>query len=573
MDMITRNFLNDFAENKNLKSLPESERFEMFVNYCVIKKEYDSISFELKNTLTGEATQGIDGISIIVNNNLCDSVQKIKDLIEINRVLNVRFVLIQSKRSSKFQGTEIEGFFRWIKGFFNGDEGLFKSEQMKNFIEMKEFIFQNSKYMKERNPICNIYYATTGKWVGDKNLIKVIDDNINELEGTNLFDTVKFFPCDAREIQSMYRKTRDPIEATINFERRVTLPSIPDIKVAYSGMLPFNEFKKIIIDETGKIKSVFDDNIRDYLEQDDNPVNKDINSTIMDEKFGFFSILNNGVTVVAEQIAGAGDDLTITNYQIVNGCQTSHVLYENRDVEGIDKVYIPLKIIITDNENIKSQITRATNNQTAVAVEQLEALTEFQKNLEIFYNALPNDDNKLYYERRTNQYIGKEILEYRIINIETQVKVFSAMFLDNPHLVAGYYGKLTKEMGNLMFDPEHKYMPYYTSALSYVVLEELFNNNQIKDKLWRMRYHMLMLFRINVTKKRLPPFNSGAMDEYCKEIINVLNNRETALEVFLSIQSFIQSEEVDLDLNDRKTPERKKTTNILEETILESKIK
>ena len=45
-------------------------------------------------------------------------------------------------------------------------------------------------------------------------------------------------------------------------------------------MIPFSEFKKIIIDDSGKMKSVFNDNIRDYLEQENNPVNTDIALTL-----------------------------------------------------------------------------------------------------------------------------------------------------------------------------------------------------------------------------------------------------------------------------------------------------
>lgn len=106
---------------------------------------------------------------------------------------------------------------------------------------------------------------------------------------------------------------------------------------------------------------------------------------------------------------------------------------------------------MTNDYDIKSQITRATNNQTAVGIEQVEALSEFQKNLELFYNALQQDEFKLFYERRTNQYGDTDIEGYRIINIEAQIKVFAAMFLNKAHQVSGYYGKLTKNMEGRIF--------------------------------------------------------------------------------------------------------------------------
>jgi hypothetical protein len=540
------------------------DQFEWFANYCIVNKEYDSIRFELKSTLTGRGTQGIDGVAIIVNNKLCSTVQEIEDLIQMNRILNVTFVFIQSKISAKFEGTEIEGFLRWVKVFFDDDaEEVFKTDEMKNFIDMKNYIYNNSQFMKERNPICKLYYVCNGSWQNDDSLVTIIEKNKSELDNTNLFEKVEFQPCDSKKLQNLYRKTKEPNSAKIHFEKKVSLPPIPGVEVAYSGLLPFSEYRKIIIDDDGNMKSVYDDNIRDYLEQDDNPVNKDINDTLKEGKFEHFCILNNGVTVVAEQISGAGDNLFITNYQIVNGCQTSHVLYDNRNKEGIERVYIPLKIIITNDYDIKSQITRATNNQTAVGIEQLEALSEFQKNLELFYNALPNDDLKIFYERRTNQYRDSDIESYRIINIETQIKVFAAMFLNKAHQVAGYYGKLTREIGGEIFDSEHKLEPYYISSITYTMIEDAFNKGIISDELWRLRYHILMLYRMVSAGPNIPPMNSKKIIEYCNKIIDSLKNKDIFSDIIMQSVNLIMNASHEINIKDRKVSERKSTTDTL----------
>ncbi|RZJ98819.1 MAG: hypothetical protein EOO46_23985, partial [Flavobacterium sp.] len=190
MDSITRSFLNDFVENKSISHLDYSKQFEYFVNFCVINKEYDSISFDEKLCSTGNSTQGIDGIGIIVNNKLCNSVSEIQQLIELNRMLTVTFVIIQAKTSSKFEGSQIESLFRWTKTFFSISPDLFATEEMRNFIDMKEFIYANSRFMRERNPICSIYYCTTGKWNDDANLLSSIASNKKELEDLSLFDKV-----------------------------------------------------------------------------------------------------------------------------------------------------------------------------------------------------------------------------------------------------------------------------------------------------------------------------------------------------------------------------------------------
>ena len=571
MDAITKSFLGEFVESKNYHSFDLSDQFEMFTNFCVINKEYDSVSFDEKQISTGKAVQGIDGIGIIVNNKLCSSKKEIEELINLNRLLTVTFVLIQSKTSSKFEGTQIDNFFRWTKVFFDENPKIFTTDEMKNFIEMKEFIYKNSKYMKERNPICNLYFCTTGKWIDDdKNLNKIISTNKRELDSLNLFDKIEFFATDSKKIQKLYRKTKEPVEAEIKFEKKVTIPTISKIKVAYSGMIPFSEFKKIIIDESGKMKYVFNDNIRDYLQQENNQVNTDIANTIRAGDLDSFCIYNNGVTIVADEISGAGDNITITNYQIVNGCQTSNVLYENRNVAGIENMHIPIKIIVTDDNEIKSKITRATNNQTAVDAVELEALTEFQRNLEFYYESLIKDDYKLYYERRTNQFKNIDIPMNKIINRENQIKVFSAMILDKPHLVAGYYGKLIKDMGEEIFHNSHDHLLYYLSALTYYKFEEYCNKNIFDKVARRFRYQILLIFRFIINSSKVPHLNNKkSIEIFAEPILTILKNDSLAISKFEEAVNFLKSNELNLDFNDRKTVERKNTTDIIIEKLKE----
>lgn len=575
MDVITKGFLNDFIERKGYSKIKESDQFEYFCNFCVINKEFDSISFDEKIISTGNSTQGIDGIGIIVNNKLCSNSSEIKQIMELNRVLTVTFVFIQSKSSSSFNNQQIENFCRWTKNFFSEESTLFTTDEMKNFIEMREFIYSNTRLMKERSPICKLYFCTTGKWLNDPNLISVIESNRKEIENLDKFKEIEIIPIDHLDLQNLYRKTKEPVEATIKFERRVNIPTINEITVAYSGLLPFSEFKKIIIDETGKMKSVFDDNIRDYLEQSTNPVNKDISKTIQNGDLEQFCILNNGVTIVAEEITGSGETITLSNYQIVNGCQTSNVLYENRMIDGIDNMHIPIKIIVTNNKVIKSQITRATNNQTAVNAVELEALSDFQRDLEDYYNSLDKDDFKLYYERRTNQYKNSEEIPLnRIINRETQLKTLSSMFLNNPQNVTGNYGRIIEKMGIEIFNSEHDYFPYYISSLTYYQLEKLLLENKLLTKSKRFRYHILLIYRFLITKVVTPNLKDRSkMIKTCNQILDVLKDKNQSFEIFKAAAEFIESEELNIDFNDRKAVERKDTTELIIEKLIEKYLK
>lgn len=531
---------------------------------------YGSNDFDLEEITTGKATQGIDGIAIIVNQKFVNTIEDIDTLIEYNKSISVKFVLIQAKTSSSFDNTEIGNLLTYSKLFFSDDTSMFRTAEMQHFIELKEYIFSKGDKLK-KNPELFLYYVTLGTWTDDENLRATISVGKESLRGTNLFSNISFEPCGSEKIQDLYRKTKEKLKATFKFEKRITMYSINDDEVGYSGVLPFKEFKKLIIDENGATKAVFEDNIRDYLGP--NPdVNKNITETIKTGNVNAFSMLNNGITVVTSSIIISGDIATIEDYQIVNGCQTSNVLIENMDsVEGIDELIIPIRIIATKDENLKNDITRATNSQTAIKKDQLEALSTFQKKLEEYYKTY-RDEDALVYERRTGQYRDSNIPKNRIVTIAMQIKTVAAMFLDEPSGVSGQYGTVAKRVGNKIFKTADKEIIYYVSSLALYKIENLFRTHKIDKKYRRARYHAMMLFRMLVSTEEMPRFNARKMENYCKNILEVLENNAECERIFCGIVAYIASKDGELDIMDRKCFERKETTEYLKNCLDEIKI-
>ena len=269
----------------------------------------------------------------------------------------------------------------------------------------------------------------------------------------------------AEEIQNYFRKTFSELTATFKFEKKVVMYSQNEDEIGYCGVLPFSEFSKIILDDDNALKPVFEDNIRDFLGANTD-VNKAIEETIASGDNNSFSQLNKGIMIVTSSSNLSGDIMTIRDYQIVNGCQTSHMLFEHPNEDGsINNLMIPIRIISTKNEELKNRITKATNNQTAIKKEQLEALSTFQKKLEEYYKTYTEPNEKLYYERRSGQYRNSNnILKSRIVTIPVQIKTVTAMFLNNPHGVSGQYGTIAKNVGNRLFKTADKSIIYYTSA-------------------------------------------------------------------------------------------------------------
>jgi hypothetical protein len=270
-------------------------------------------------------------------------------------------------------------------------------------------------------------------------------------------------------------------------------------------------------------------------------------------------LLNNGITIIAEENKGRGDRFILSNYQIVNGCQTSNVLFSNRYLDGIDSLFIPIKLIITDDQDIRDKIIVSTNNQTQIKAEQLLALTSFQKGLEEFYK---NMDDGLHYERRKSQYsFDASIKKKTIIDIREQIKTYVSMFLEEPHVVSGYFGKVYKDRSGQIFQKEHKYEPYYLSGLTHYKFKMFINSKKIDRKYNKARYHIFMLFRkIAEPNEKVEPFNNKII-KYSNAIIKILRNDKQCLKHFMNAIEVIDSSGI--NINDQKEIYKKSTTNVL----------
>lgn len=563
MDRVTESLVSDFIQKYELKSKGETFDFERFSNYSILKNMFNN-DFEIEDISTGK-NQGIDGISIIVNNQFITNVNEILDIVEETKILDVQFIFTQCKTSKKFEGSEIGNMFFTIKDFFSEAPSLPMTKEVELKFEIKEELFKNFQLMTKGNPTSYLYYVSLGKWQEDDSLSAIIDKNKEELNDTGYFENVQFYPCDAKYIQKLYRKTSEESSAEFSFDTSpVNLPEIPNVDESYLGLLKFAQYKNLILDENGKIKNVFYDNVRDYL--GDNPINLKIDKTLKENKFSIFHLLNNGITIVADtKNASKGNQFSIRNYQIVNGCQTSHTLFNNKDLSGIDELQIPVKLIFTKNENVKSQITIATNSQTNITEEQLLAFSDFQKNLEEFYKSFTGEQ-KLYYERRTGQYSSDQtILKSKVVAIKNQIKAVSSMFLNSPHLASGYYGKLFKTVKDKIFKERHELLPYYTSSYFLYRFEKYIRSGEIDRKYNKARYHIMMLFKMIIANGKTFELNNKKIDIVCNKIIDSFNSIAEFKNIFNKVISTINSSRI--DINNPKALYQKANTEILTNTF------
>lgn len=521
MDRITQSLLNEFCQEYSLTSLAEDRRFEHFSAYLAVSRHY-SEAFTTTDIVTGSGGDtGIDAIAVIINGSLVTDAEMVEELASTNGYLDVSFIFVQAERSSSFETSKIGQFSFGVVDFFSDKPSLSRSQAVQDAAAVMQAVYERSSRFRRGNPSCRMFYVTTGKWVGDSTLQARQEAAIADLNELQLFRDVEFIPVDADLIRSMYQQTRNSISREFTFQDRIVVPDIPGVSEAYLGIIPALDFLPLIQDESGELmRSIFYDNVRDW--QDYNPVNSDIRDTLKsDTRRNSFALLNNGITVIAKTLRATGNKIYLEDYQIVNGCQTSHVLYHQKnDIDST--VMVPLRLISTQDEDIIAAIIRATNRQTEVRAEQLLALSDFQKKLERYFETFP-DGKILYYERRSRQFSNLQGIEKtRIVTPSNLIRAFASMFLEEPHRTTRNYKALRDRVGDTIFGSDHRLEPYYLAAAAQYRLEFLFRNQLLDAKYKPARYHILLAFRMLSNPSKTPRMNSHEMQRFCDEMMEVI---------------------------------------------------
>lgn len=531
MDPVTQSLVTDFCESNSLTNLDASDQFEHFSAYSVFSSRFPE-EIETPDSVCGDGGDlNVDAFAVKINGRFVVDAQVVDDILSMSGAMDVEFLILQAKSSSKFDGAAVLALGdNLVKEVFSETQSLPFNDDIKRFLGIKDKIYQNAAKLKD-NPVCRVFYTCTGTWKGDAYITSIISRKKEELEDTNLFSEVSFELLGARELQKLYRQTKTSISRTIKIDNLVTLPAIKGVEASYLGILPASEFLKLLEDDDGDmLRTVFVDNVRDF--QGVNPVNEDIAKTIQDGDLDQFVLRNNGITIVAKGIRPTSSQYLLEDYQIVNGCQTSHVIFENRSVISGD-LHVPVKLIHTEDEDVAQAIIKSTNKQTQVDENDLLAFTPFQHDLEDFY-AAKSGDFRLFYERRGKQFARSEGIEKgRIVTKGIQLKNYASMFCDVPNQAGRYQGTLLKNNSARVFQNDHRPDPYYTSAFAAYRFEIAIRRLDVTERGIRpFKFYILLAFRYRYEEQDFPGAKSKKCESYSQKLLNHLKDQQCSKIVF-----------------------------------------
>lgn len=358
----------------------------------------------------------------------------------------------------------------------------------------------------------------------------------------------------ASALQRLYRAAITASEVSIDFEKNIALPSNDAVEEGYIGYLPGNELLKIVsvFDAEGDImslnKSVFFDNIRDY-----NPgskINREISDTLSSGSGNDFIFRNNGVTVVAKSIKRTANKFRIQDFQVANGCQTSNILFNNR--EYVSEVSVPFRLIGTKDEDFIFSIISGTNKQNAVRPEQFWSLLPFMKNLEEVCRTEP-DFRRIFLERRENQYRSENVERARIVQMQPLYKAITATLLAQPHKAARNYKSEIQERISELFEEGCDVRPAYAIAYLHYRLEFLWRNQRVPlgTKLYRF-YIMDAVSRVILNDRDYLALGKKERVDYANDIVSFAATEEKLIAVVQFIAEKMEEQVIALGLADSR---------------------
>lgn len=539
MNRISESLLQSFRAEQGIdESMSTDDAFEHFSAFLTIGPQLEGSIDTTQCVVADDAQPSVDAVGVVTNGVLVQSDDEVDTLGELNGYLDIDFSLVQSKTSAAFQTSVLGDLGDFAERIFTTGPIATDNEKIKSFHALKDFIYTQVKKFKKRNPNLHIYYVSTGQSPKDDRNFEAKQALIKKrLSDTGLFNEITINLIGATELQRRFHQMGNSVTREIDFRRRVALPDIPGVTQAFIGAATISEFKKLLEGDSGNLlSSIFYDNVRDW--QGKNDVNSGMYETLKDQKTrSRFVLMNNGVTVICKRLQQTGDRVVLEDYQVVNGCQTSNVVWSARDIAD-DATFIPLRIVATEDDAVVADIISATNSQTPVSKEQLLAVTDFQKGIENYF--ISHAENPLFYERRSRQFSEKAIEKARIVTPIGLVKAFSSAFLGEPHKTTRDFGSVLKKVPSDIFNEKHKYDPYYLSALIYYWVDQLLRKGKIDKSLRPARYQLIYVARLINGQDELPPLGANKISGYVSKILPKFKNATTAekaLEIPIKIVS------------------------------------
>ncbi|NOZ35735.1 MAG: hypothetical protein GXO80_10615 [Chlorobi bacterium] len=541
--------------NQEKEQHKKALNYEYFVNSIEFYTSQKEINTEsIKQISTGDM-RGIDGCYLLLNNQFfylptkeitdfyADWKESFNESIEKVKHIDAEFIFIQSK-SSRTDLDKFKGFCDAVYDTFSNEESDLSANLQ---VETIKYVF--SEISKKNHAInltlklCAIHKdsRTLTKLTSNSDWKSAIEKQKKELKST-IFSNVNIEIKSGQDYQEELEAILSPNQRNFPIEnlkdRFIEITN--EQATCYLGYLNLKELKTLLTSDGGHLDDVFFDNIR-YFEGmgTSDSVNSKIYKSLDDNK-DIFHLLHNGITITAhsKHFNPQNGNLEIKAFSIINGCQTSNIIWEwikneDKSDEFIQKINIPVKLIISSNNDLRAKVTETANSQNEVKTIQLIAVSDEAKNLQVLFSSEIRNTEKLYYERLSNQYpdVGKS---FKLLTTDI-FRAFYSSFGKSPHKLTVGYGGFEREMlkrkdflgtknnGQSKYDIK----TYHISAILFNYLERYIRSKY--PSLISLRHHFLLLLFISLDNdfiEKCNMYKTKLPEEVYKKALALVKNKK-----------------------------------------------
>ena len=170
-------------------------------------------------------------------------------------------------------------------------------------------------------------------------------------------------------------------------------------------------------------------------------VNKELANTIKDQsEHNKFFLYHNGISITCSSYDFKPDEnqIIISGYQVINGCQSLVSFYQNRSNLSSNMLVLAKIIKVEPQSTLIQKITKNANNQNAISLKDLKSNDRVQISLQRKFSEV-FDNNVLYLIKRGESTIGYD----HVIDIDYAAQLIMSFYFNEPyktHLKASFYG-------------------------------------------------------------------------------------------------------------------------------------
>lgn len=504
----------------NTTSIDEKKLFEGFSNYTIISNILQEDFTDVNKVSTG-TSKGIDGIGIIVNNQIINDESDL-DKIGENENIKVKICFIQSITLSSFDLKKFQAFNDEVINF------LTKYVNIEPFSDIVQKLFdEEGRFLDKMSetPIVEVLFSSgkTTHAITQQELDCEKAKFENRTDFGFQFKLNNICIYQFNELIDKFNNIDSFLQVLIKFNQEIQLQEKEKVTMSLLSTLSFEELKKIIITKDEVLREkLFVENVRSKVKDSD--VNEKILETLANSKDrNYFVYLNNGITILCESIKRheVKQNAYYLKYpRIINGCQTSHMLFEHylKSPDDLNDIEITTKVIATSDKDLKKQIIFATNNQNPID-KDLESLNDFHSQLEEYF--MGNNIFDIYYERLRGQHSDISP-PYKVIDKENIAKAYISIFKEQPYdMKSNSISKIEKlkEKKQIYTDLDKSELSkyYFAGVLNYF-LNYFLSNNIIQLKSKTMDMHLLLVCNLILNKT-----NNSTIDklDYLKDLNKV----------------------------------------------------